>query len=141
MKRKYIMLLSTLTFQDMKKSDYWKYFVNTVVRLAIPLMTLRGLVHRCKVFASRFPKGSCLDTRFPRGELKWTRQRLKLSKGCPIQGTLKVFVVFLVMLVSIEDLLKTFLRPREPSLIFSRRMFLLYLMKIVRRLSKFLRNL
>src|SRR4051812_38196021 len=36
------------------------------------------------------------------------------------------------MLVSIEDLSKTFLRPRDPSLIFSRRMFLLYLMKIVR---------
>src|SRR4051812_25992013 len=40
-------------------------------------------------------KGSCLVTRFPRGELKWTRRRLKLLKGCPIQGTLKVFVVFL----------------------------------------------
>src|SRR3954470_19557154 len=32
--------------------------------------------------------------------------------------------------------IKDFLRPRDPSLIFSRRMFLLYLMKIVRRLSK-----
>src|ERR1043165_3455719 len=86
-------------------------------------------------------KGSFLVTRFPRGELKWTRQKLKLLKGCPIQGTLKLFVVFSVMLVSIEDLLKTFLRLRDPSLFFSRRMFLLYLMKIVRRLSKFLRNL
>src|SRR3954469_19750643 len=59
---------------------------------------------------SWFTKGSFLVTRFLRGELKWTRKRLKLLKGCPIQGTSKVFVVFSVMLVSIEDLLKTFLR-------------------------------
>src|SRR3954463_12747590 len=39
-------------------------------------------------------EGSFLVTRFLRGELKWTRQRLKLLKGCPIQGTSKVFVVF-----------------------------------------------
>src|SRR3954471_1259719 len=45
------------------------------------------------------------------------------------------------MLVSIEDLLKNFLRLQDPSLIFSRRMFLLYLMKIVRKPSKFLRKL
>src|SRR3954468_21886061 len=78
-------------------------------------------------------KGSFLVTRFPRGELKWTRRRLKLLKVCPIQGTSKVFVVFSVMLVSIEDLLNTFLKLQDPSLIFSRRMFLLYLMKIVRK--------
>src|SRR4051812_10951633 len=86
-------------------------------------------------------KGTFLVTRFPRGELKWTRRRLKLLKGCPIQGTSKVFVVFSVMLVSIEDLSRTFLRPRDPSLIFSRRMFLLYSMKIVRKPSKFLKKL
>src|SRR3954469_25059001 len=85
-------------------------------------------------------KGLCLVTRFPKGELKWTRQRLKLLKGCPIQGTLKVVVVFSVMVVSIEDLSRTFIRPRDPSLIFSKRMFLLYLMKIVRKSSKFLRK-
>src|SRR4051812_45266758 len=39
--------------------------------------------------------------------------------------TSKVFVVFSVMLVSIEDLSRTFLRLRDPSLIFSRTMFLL----------------
>src|SRR3954468_20555295 len=86
-------------------------------------------------------KGSFSVPRFPRGELKWARRRLKLLKECPIQGISKVFVVFSVMLVSIEDLSRTFLRPRDPSLIFSRRMFLLYLMKIVRKPSKFLRNL
>src|SRR3954463_13017615 len=86
-------------------------------------------------------KGSFLVTRFPRGELKWTRRRLKLLKGCPIQGTSKVFVVFSVMLFSIEDLSRTFLRLRDPSLILSRRMFLFYLMKIVRKPSKFLRKL
>src|SRR4051812_12488267 len=78
-------------------------------------------------------KGPFLVTRFLRGELKCTRQRLKLLKGCPIQGTSKVFIVFSVMLVSIEDLSRTFLRLRDPSLIFSKRMFLLYLMKIVRK--------
>src|SRR4051812_36395460 len=85
-------------------------------------------------------KGSFLVTRFPRGEFKWTRRKLKLLKGCPIQGTSKVFVVFSVMLVSIEDLSRTFLRLQDPSPIFSRRMFLLYFMKIVRKLSKFLRK-
>src|SRR3954470_17984128 len=59
-------------------------------------------------------KGSFLVTRFPRGELKWTRRRLKLLKGCPIQGTSKVFVVFSVMLVSIEYLSRTFLRLSRP---------------------------
>src|ERR1043165_387280 len=51
-------------------------------------------------------KGSFFVTRFPRGELKWTRRRLKLLKGCPIQGTSKVFVVFSVMLVSTNLLQK-----------------------------------
>src|SRR4051812_42234340 len=31
---------------DLKKSNYWRHFADTVVPLAIPLMTLRGLVHR-----------------------------------------------------------------------------------------------
>src|SRR3954465_8449335 len=85
-------------------------------------------------------KGYFLVTRFLKSELKWTSQRLKLLKGCPIQGTSKVFVVFSAMLVSIEDLSRTFLIPRDPSPIFSRRMFLLYSLKIVRKLSKFLRK-
>ena len=49
---------------------------------------------------------------------------------------LKVFVVFLVMLVSIEGLLKTSLKYQSLSLIFFKRMYLLYLMKIVKKLSK-----
>ena len=57
-----------------------------------------------------------------------------------IERTSKVFVVFSVMLVSIEDLSRTFLRPRDPLLIFSRRTILLYLMKIVRKPLKFLRK-
>ena len=36
-----------------------------------------------------------------------------------------------------RGLSRTFLRPRDPLPIFSRRMLLLYLMKIVRKLSKF----
>src|SRR3954468_13570771 len=35
-------------------------------------------------------KGSFLVTIFLGGELKWTRRRLELLKGCPIQGTSKV---------------------------------------------------
>src|SRR4051812_19273530 len=81
-----------------------------------------------------------VSERFPKGEWKWTRRKLKLLKGCPIQGKSKVFVVFSVMMVSIEDLSRTFLRLRDPSLIFSRRMFLFYSMKIVRKPSKFLRK-
>src|ERR1043165_4353938 len=56
-------------------------------------------------------KGSFLVTRLLRGELKWTRRRSKLLKGCPIQGTSKVFLVFSVMLVSIEDYFSKTRRP------------------------------
>src|SRR3954464_7227522 len=80
----------------------------------------------CSIGRSATPwltKGSFLVTRFPREELKWTRRRLKLLKGCPIQGTSKVFVVFSVMLVTIEVLSRTFLRLRDHSLMFSRRIF------------------
>src|SRR3954469_18162110 len=41
MKRKYILLLSILTFQDMKKSDYWRHSADTEVLLAILLMISR----------------------------------------------------------------------------------------------------
>src|ERR1041385_6671607 len=54
-----------------------------------------------------------LATRFPRGELRWTGPRSKQLKARPIQGTSKVFVVFSVMLVSIEYLLKTFLKLQD----------------------------
>src|ERR1041384_2210864 len=42
-------------------------------------------------------EGIVLGHKFPKGELKWTRQRLKLLNGCPIRGTSNLFVVFLVM--------------------------------------------
>ena len=67
--------------------------------------------------------------------------KIEAIERMPIQGASKVSVVSSVMLVSIEDLLKTFLRLRDPSLIFSRWIFHLYLMKIVRKPSKFLRKL
>ena len=51
------------------------------------------------------------DIKYLKEALKLTRPRLTLLKRCPIHGTSKVYVVFLVMLVSIGDLLKTFLRP------------------------------
>src|SRR4051812_34246677 len=86
-------------------------------------------------------EGIVLGHKISERGLKWTRRRSKLLKGCPIQGTSKVFVVFSVMLVSIDDLLKTFLRLQDPSLIFSRRIFLLFLMKILRKPLKFLRKL
>ena len=45
MKRKYILLLSILTFQRMNKSDYWRHSADTEVLLAILLMISRVLVH------------------------------------------------------------------------------------------------
>ena len=68
------------------------------------------------------------------------KPNIEAIERMPYPRDIKGILVFLVMLVSIEDLSRTFLRPRDPSPIFSRRMFLLYLMKIVRKLSKFLRK-
>ena len=53
----------------------------------------------------------------------------------------KVFVVSLVMLVSIEGLLKTFLGYQNPLLIFFKKMYPLFLMMIVRKILKLLRRL
>src|SRR4051812_27246820 len=131
----------------------WRFSWTIFPSMEPPLTTVSILIKFCRDVKKQIwcsiwrsaiswlTKGSFLVNRFTRGEFKWTRRRLKLLKGCPIQGTSKVFVVFSVMLVSIEDLSLTFLRLQDPSLIFSRRIFLLYLMKIVRKPSKFLRKL
>ena len=44
MKRKYILLLLILTFQNMKKNGYWKYFGNIGNLLVILWMILKALV-------------------------------------------------------------------------------------------------
>ena len=54
----------------------------------------------------------------------------------PVPGMLKVFVVFLVMLVSIGGLLKISLKFQSLLLIFFKRMYPLFLMMIVRKLLK-----
>src|SRR3954463_15582740 len=68
------------------------------------------------------------------------KANIEAIERMPYPRDIKVFVVFSVMLVSIEDLSRTFLKPQDPLPIFSRRMLLLYLMKIARRLLKLLRK-
>src|SRR6266480_2775276 len=82
-----------------------------------------------------------LDLKFLKEVLKLIELRLKQLRKCPIPGMLKVFVVFLVMLVSIGGLLKIFLKFQNLSLIFFKRMYHLSLMMIVRKLLKLLRRL
>jgi hypothetical protein len=82
-----------------------------------------------------------LDIKFLKEVLKLTEQKLKQSRKCPVLGILKVFVVFLVMLVFIGGLLKIFIKFQSLLLIFFKKMYLLFLMMIVRKLSKFLRRL
>ena len=65
------------------------------------------------------------------------RAKLKKLRNCPVPGMLKVFVVFLVMLVSIGGLLKISLKFQSLLLIFSKKMYLLFLMMIAEKLLKF----
>ena len=58
--------------------------------------------------------------------LKSIEPKLKQLRKCPVQGMLKVFVVFLAMLVSIGGLLKISLKFQNLLLIFSKRMYLLF---------------
>jgi hypothetical protein len=82
-----------------------------------------------------------LDIKFLKEVLKLTEQKLKQLRKCPVLGMSKVFVVFLVMLVSIGGLLRIYLKFQSLLLIFFKNMFLLFLIMIVRKLSKFLRRL
>src|SRR5215203_1435365 len=76
------------------------------------------------------------DIKFPREVLKLIELKLKPLRRCPILGMLKVFVVFLVMLGFIGGLLKIFLRFQSLLLIFFKKMYLLFLMMLVRKLLK-----
>jgi hypothetical protein len=69
------------------------------------------------------------------------RPKLKQLRKCPVLGMSKVFIVFLVMLVFVEGLLKISLKFQSLLLIYSKKMYLLFFMMIVRKLSKFLRRL
>ena len=69
------------------------------------------------------------------------KAKIEAIERMPYPRYIKGIRSFSVMLVYIEDLSRIFLRLRDPSLIFSKRMFVLYSVKIVRKLSKFLRKL
>src|SRR5215216_1976647 len=86
-------------------------------------------------------KGLSLGIKFLKEVYKLIELRLRQLRRCHAQETSKVFVVSLVMLVSIEGLLKTFLGYQKPSLIFFKKMYLSFLMMIVRKLLKLLRRI
>ena len=86
-------------------------------------------------------EGIVLNHKISERGIEVDKAKIEAIERMPYPRASKVFIVFSVMLVYIEDLLRTFLRLRDPSLIFSRRMFLLYFMKIVRKPSKFLRKI
>jgi hypothetical protein len=66
-----------------------------------------------------------LDIKFLKEVLKLTEQKLKQLRKCPVLGMLKVFVVFLAMLVFIGGLLKISIRFQSLLLIFFKKMYLI----------------
>src|SRR4051812_30520546 len=78
-----------------------------------------------------------LDIRSLKEVLKLTEPKLKQLRRCLVLRISKVFVVSLVMLVSIGDLLKISPKFQSPLLIFIKKMYLLFLMMIVRKLWNF----
>jgi hypothetical protein len=56
-------------------------------------------------------KALFLDIKSLKEVLKLTEQKLKQLRKCPVLGMLKVFVVFLVMLIFIGGLLKISSKP------------------------------
>src|SRR3954470_15721344 len=77
-----------------------------------------------------------LGIKFLKEVLKYTEPKWKQLGKCPIQGMLKVFAVFLVMLVFIQGLFRISLKFQSLLLIFFKKMFHLFLMMIVRKLLK-----
>jgi hypothetical protein len=69
------------------------------------------------------------------------RAKVEANEKIPVLGMLKVFVVFLVMLIFIGGLLMISLRFQTLLLIFFKKMYHLFLMMIVRKLSKLLRRI
>jgi hypothetical protein len=69
------------------------------------------------------------------------RAKIEAIEKIPCPRDVKGILVFLVMLVSIGGLLKISLKFQSLLLIFSKKIYLLFLMMVVRKLSKFLRIL
>jgi hypothetical protein len=86
-------------------------------------------------------EGIILGHKISESGIEVDRAKLKQLRKCPVLGMLKVFKVFLVMLVFIGGLLKISLRFQSLLLIFFKKLYLLFLMMIVRKLSKLLRRL
>src|SRR4051812_14172711 len=86
-------------------------------------------------------KGLFLGIKFLKEVLKSTEPKWKQLRKCPVLGMLKVFVVFLVMLVFIGGLLRVYLKFQSLLLIFFKKMFHLFFMMIVRKPLKLQRKL
>src|SRR4051812_30057393 len=74
-----------------------------------------------------------LDTISLKEALKLIEPKLKKLRRCLVLEISKVFVVFLVMLVSIGGLLKISPKFQSPLLIFFKKMYLLFVTMIVRK--------
>jgi hypothetical protein len=86
-------------------------------------------------------KGIVLGHKISERGIKVDRAKVEAIEKMPCPRDVKVFVVFLVMLVSIGGLLKISLRFQRLLLIFFKKMYHLFLMMIIRKLLKFLRRL
>jgi hypothetical protein len=86
-------------------------------------------------------EGIVLEHKISERGIELIEQKSKQLRKCPVLGMLKVFIVFLVMLVFIGGLLKISLRFQSRLLIFFKKMYRLVLMMIVRELSELLRRL
>src|SRR3954463_3790565 len=78
-------------------------------------------------------KGLFLGIKFLKEVLKSTEPKWRQSRKCLVPGMLKVFVVFLVMLVFIGGLLRISLKFQSLLQIFFKNMFHLFLTMIVRK--------
>jgi hypothetical protein len=86
-------------------------------------------------------EGIVLGYKISERGIKVDRAKVEAIEKMPYPRDVKVFVVFLVILVSIGGLLKISLIFRSLLLIFFKKMFHLFLMMIVRKLLKLLTRL
>lgn len=82
-----------------------------------------------------------LGHRISERSIEVDRAKAEAIEKMPYPADIKVYEIFLVMLVSIKGLLKTFLKFLDLLLIFCKNMFIFFSMMIVRKLLKFLRKL